>query len=67
MVALLLGLAGPALAQEGNPPQKRVIVLGIDGVDYRLMNQYIDEGRLPNFRKVANSFTDTLPAAAYSA
>jgi predicted AlkP superfamily phosphohydrolase/phosphomutase len=31
----------------------RVIVLGIDGVDYRLLRTWMDEGRLPNFRRLA--------------
>lgn len=55
VVALLLGLVSASPAQEASAPQKRVIILGIDGVDYRLMNQYIDEGRLPNFRKLRDA------------
>jgi predicted AlkP superfamily phosphohydrolase/phosphomutase len=31
----------------------RVIVLGIDGVDHRLLQQWMDEGRLPNFSRLA--------------
>jgi predicted AlkP superfamily pyrophosphatase or phosphodiesterase len=34
---------------------KRVIVLGFDGLDYDLTKSLIDNGRLPNFAKLAAS------------
>ena len=43
-----------ALGDEvGAQSDRRVIVLGIDGMDHRLLNQFIDEGRLPNFARLA--------------
>lgn len=34
---------------------QRVIVLGIDGMDHRLLTRFIDEGRLPHFAALAAS------------
>ena len=46
---LVLGLAAPgAVAAE-----RRLVVLGIDGLDPGLLTQLIDEGRLPAFRALA--------------
>ena len=30
---------------------RRVIVLGVDGMDHRLLTQFMEEGHLPNFRR----------------
>jgi len=39
---------------EGHTPTgKRVIVLGLDGLDYNLTKSLIDQGRLPNFARLA--------------
>jgi len=38
-----------------NPRAKRVVVLGLDGLDPQLSEKYLREGRLPNFRKLAES------------
>ncbi|MEE2776352.1 MAG: alkaline phosphatase family protein [Acidobacteriota bacterium] len=46
-LAATLGCGG-----DGSPPEKRVIVLGFDGMDYGLTRQLIDEGRLPNFARL---------------
>jgi predicted AlkP superfamily phosphohydrolase/phosphomutase len=35
------------------PNKKRVIVLGFDGMDYGLTRKLMDEGKLPNFSRVA--------------
>lgn len=32
---------------------RKVVVLGFDGMDYRLTKRFIDEGHLPNFKKLA--------------
>lgn len=37
----------------GAAGERRVIVLGIDGMDPKLLRQFIDEGRLPNFEQLA--------------
>jgi len=34
---------------------KRVIVVGLDGFDPKLAQKYMDEGRMPNFKKLAES------------
>lgn len=56
----ILGLidAQPALAQEGWPVSAergpgRTVVLGFDGMDPRLAERWMAEGKLPNFRKLA--------------
>lgn len=38
-------------------PGKRVIVLGFDGMDYELTRKMMDEGRLPNFSRLAREGT----------
>ncbi|MCK4304103.1 MAG: alkaline phosphatase family protein [Candidatus Eisenbacteria sp.] len=45
-----------ALAQDAQTTSariKRVIVLGIDGVDHRLMTKWMNEGRLPSFQRLS--------------
>ena len=39
-------------AQSAGRDIERVIILGIDGVDYRLLSDWMDEGLLPNFRRM---------------
>jgi predicted AlkP superfamily phosphohydrolase/phosphomutase len=34
--------------------EKRLLIIGIDGMDARLTQQMMDEGRLPNFAQLAN-------------
>ncbi len=41
----------PAAAQS----DRRVVVLGIDGMDHRLLTQFMAEGRLPNFQRLAET------------
>jgi len=41
-----------ARAQGRTPHYERVIILGIDGVDYQLLKMWMDEGRLPNFARL---------------
>ena len=59
VIALLLPLAAQA--------QQRVIVLGFDGVDARLVQKWMDEGKLPNMARLRASGTfrplrPTIPA-----
>ncbi|MBI3662090.1 MAG: alkaline phosphatase family protein [Acidobacteria bacterium] len=35
------------------PPAKKMIVLGIDGMDPQLLRQYMDEGKMPHFAALA--------------
>ncbi len=52
-VALVaLSLAGAGCSDTGSGG-KRVIVLGIDGLDHGLLERFMDEGRLPNFARLA--------------
>lgn len=48
-----LVLVGVLLAVPASGADHRVVVLGIDGMDYDLTRQYMAEGRLPNFSKLA--------------
>lgn len=51
-VFLLVLLANDAVAGE-----RRVLVLGVDGMDHRLTERWIAEGRLPNLAKLAGQGT----------
>lgn len=58
VVILLALICGAPLCAEGKPDadptaKRKVVVLGIDALDKRLMDQYMREGRLPNFEKLA--------------
>ncbi len=46
------------------PPQKfqqRLVVLGFDGLDPRLVTRWMDEGKLPNMKKLAGSSAGVHP------
>lgn len=60
LAALLLAAALPASAQA---VKGRVVVLGFDGADHRLVSQYMAEGKLPNLAKLAKegSFSPLRP------
>lgn len=52
-VALLSLVAlSPAACEQKPNPKQSVIVLGFDGMDPRLTEQMMDEGRLPNFARL---------------
>ena len=55
LVALLVvGVA--AAACRSSPPEKfrqKLVILGFDGMDPRLVRKWMDEGRLPNMQKLA--------------
>ena len=53
LIALLLLAAAPALA--AGDPKKKVLVLGVDGLDPTLLQGFMDDGLLPNFSKLAAS------------
>jgi predicted AlkP superfamily phosphohydrolase/phosphomutase len=40
--------------RKGKPFVKRLIVVGLDGQDPRLTDRFLEEGKLPNFRKLAD-------------
>jgi predicted AlkP superfamily phosphohydrolase/phosphomutase len=52
---MLIGLAGffnPANSTKAADSQKKVIILGFDGMDPVLTAQWMDEGKLPNFKRL---------------
>lgn len=49
-ILLILAIAAAPLAAEEKP---KAVVLGVDALDKRLMDQYMAEGRLPNLQKLA--------------
>ena len=53
---LLSGCGGSSEAAGGSSSEsaKKVIILGFDGLDHGLVTKLMNEGRLPNFRKVAD-------------
>ncbi len=57
-VALLaiLALAAPLAAQQ---PPKKLIILGFDGADAKLTQQWMDEGKLPNLARLRAQGTFT--------
>ncbi len=50
LAALLVAGCG---AGPGEEPGERLIVLGIDGMDYELTRRFMDEGLMPNFSRLA--------------
>ncbi len=44
---------------------KRLVIIGFDGMDPRLVKKFMDEGRLPNFSKLAAEGTFTPLQTAY--
>ncbi|MFQ5745013.1 MAG: alkaline phosphatase family protein [Acidobacteriota bacterium] len=55
MAPLLTLLVAAAACGGDRAGGKRVIVLGIDGMDYALTQRLISEGRLPNLQRLAES------------
>jgi len=52
---LVVGVAAAACGT-GRPPEKfrqKLVILGFDGMDPRLVQRWMDEGKLPNFKKLA--------------
>ena len=58
LFALLIAGVGAALAcGTGRPPEKfrqKLVILGFDGMDPRLVQRWMDEGKLPNMKKLAS-------------
>lgn len=58
LIGLALGAAVPTRAAEGDPPLQttkstaKVVVIGFDGADARLVEQYMDAGLLPNLDRL---------------
>jgi predicted AlkP superfamily phosphohydrolase/phosphomutase len=57
-LVLALAVSAPALSagcRAGRAPGNRVIVLGFDGMDYRVARDLMARGRMPNFSRLAAS------------
>ncbi len=55
-LALLLGAVVLATCSPSAPPRvvtQKMVILGFDGMDPRLVEQWMSEGKLPNFKKLA--------------
>jgi hypothetical protein len=52
---VLLALAAVDCSRPHVKPGRRVIVLGVDGLDYQLVGRLIAEGRMPNFARISAS------------
>jgi len=53
VVCAILVLAG--CGSEPEPAEQRVVILGFDGMDPVLAQRWMDEGKLPNFSRLAES------------
>jgi predicted AlkP superfamily phosphohydrolase/phosphomutase len=54
VLALGVALAGLAACRGPAPGAARVIILGIDGMDHRLLGRLMSEGRTPNLKALAD-------------
>ncbi|MBE9548760.1 MAG: alkaline phosphatase family protein [Proteobacteria bacterium] len=52
-VSFVLALAGCGKAQDNSPAESRLIIVGFDGMDPNLAQQWMDAGVLPNFTRLA--------------
>jgi hypothetical protein len=59
LLALIVASVGTAIAcGRGSAPEKfqqKLVVLGFDGMDPRLVQKWMDEGRLPNMKKLSRA------------
>jgi len=53
LICAILALAG--CGAEPEPAEQRVVILGFDGMDPVLAQRWMDEGKLPNFSRLAES------------
>jgi len=56
-LSLVLLVAFPACAAKHVTSRHRVIVLGVDGLDYQLVRTLMASGRMPHFKQLATSGT----------
>jgi predicted AlkP superfamily phosphohydrolase/phosphomutase len=56
LAGLVLGTTGCRRSQ-ANKPARKLLILGVDGMDPLLLQQYIDEGRVPNLARMARQGT----------
>src|SRR6056297_1065365 len=53
LICTVIALSG--CGSEPEPAEQRVVILGFDGMDPVLAQQWMDEGKLPNFSRLAES------------
>ncbi|MCH7762079.1 alkaline phosphatase family protein [candidate division TA06 bacterium] len=53
----LLELTRPLLGPPPQSPKPRVVILGMDGLDFQYLNPLIQEGKLPNFKRMMEEGT----------
>ena len=56
LASLVVCLSAAAACGPRRPPQKvqqKLVILGFDGMDPRLVQKWMDEGKLPNMKKLA--------------
>jgi predicted AlkP superfamily phosphohydrolase/phosphomutase len=59
-IAVLAALPACSKAPAGKPerrPQQRVVIMGFDGMDPNLARKFMDQGKLPNLKKLAEAGT----------
>lgn len=52
LIGVALLLSPIAATVDASEPAKKVLILGVDGMDPRLLQQFIDEGHMPNFERL---------------
>lgn len=53
LVAVLLAVAVSGCSDDEDAPARRVLVLGIDGMDFGLVTRLMEEGKMPAFSRLA--------------
>jgi predicted AlkP superfamily phosphohydrolase/phosphomutase len=65
LLALVVVCLGAVIAcRNGRPPEKfhqKLVILGFDGMDPRLVHKWMDEGKLPNMQKLARRGSGVRP------
>ena len=64
LALLVVSLAAAAACGSRRPPElfkQKLVILGFDGMDPRLVQKWMDEGRLPNIRKLASRGSGVRP------
>ena len=55
VLALLIAFGYACIASAGGSAPARMVILGVDGMDPRLLTQYMQEGILPNLSRLAST------------